>query len=150
MDTRKADPGATDAAAPSATPASDEVLWPAGFAAFIKLGVLYQKASRCLARDLRGINLTVAQFDALANLYQHDGVPQNELARRLLVTKGNMTGLVRRLEERDLLERRPDPQDARVHQLYLTEEGRAVAKNALVLQRDLRGHAVDLHRNGLL
>jgi DNA-binding MarR family transcriptional regulator len=49
--------------------------------------------------------------------------PMRELARRLHVDASNLTGLVDRLEERGLVERRPDPDDRRVKQLTVTPDG---------------------------
>lgn len=49
--------------------------------------------------------------------------PMRELARRLGMDASNLTGVVDRLEERGLVERRPDPGDRRVRQLALTPEG---------------------------
>ena len=111
-------------------------LFSPGFGAWIKIAVVYQKASRRFAKSLRPLDLTVAQFDALANLYVADGISQGELASRLLVTKGNMTGLIGRLEERGLVERESDPSDARAHRLRLTSAGRRLAKRALEVQRN--------------
>lgn len=116
-----------------------ETLWPPGFAAWIKVGVFYQKSSRYLASLLRPLDLTVAQFDALANLYVGDGITQQELAEHLLVTKGNVTGLINRLSDRGLVERRNHPSDRRANTVFLTSKGRAVAKQALEVQR----HVID-------
>lgn len=112
-------------------------LWPPAFGAWIKVGVLYQRTSQYLATRLRPLGLTVAQFDALANLYVGDDIAQNELAARLLVTKGNMTGLVRRLVDHGWVSRTPDPYDGRIQRLRLTSEGRELAVAALLVQRTL-------------
>ena len=69
--------------------------------------------------------LTGPQFDVLATLHRGEGIMQQELAARMLVTKGNVTGVVDRMEALGWIERRPDPEDRRVNRLYLTEaEGR--------------------------
>lgn len=112
-------------------------LFSPGFGAWIKIGVVYQRTSRVFAKLLRPLDLTVAQFDALANLYVEAGISQGELASRLLVTKGNMTGLLSRLEERGLVAREPDPEDGRAHRLRLTPAGRRLAKRGLVVQKNL-------------
>jgi MarR family transcriptional regulator, organic hydroperoxide resistance regulator len=117
--------------------AAEDELWPRGFGAWIKVGVVYQRTHQKLAALLRPLDLTVAQFDAIANLYVKDGVSQQELATQLLVTKGNVTGLVTRLEDHGLVERRADSEDRRTNRLHLTREGRRVAQRALVIQRDL-------------
>ena len=114
-----------------------ERLWPPGFGAWIKIGVVYQRTHRHLAASLRPLDLTVPLFDALANLYNADAISQQELAERLLVTKGNVTGLVNRLAERGLAERLSDPDDGRANRIVLTTSGRRLAKKALEVQRHL-------------
>lgn len=109
-------------------------LWPPAFGAWIKVAVCYQKGSRHLGSRLRPLGLTVAQFDALANLYVEDGISQQVLAVRLLVTKGNVTGLVNRLADQGMVERRSDPADRRTNRIVLTPRGRALAKEALEVQ----------------
>jgi DNA-binding MarR family transcriptional regulator len=68
--------------------------------------------------------LTLPQFDVLATLRFGEGVTQQELAERLLVTKGNVCGVLDRLERLDWVERRPDPNDRRANRLHLTPAGR--------------------------
>ncbi len=51
---------------------------------------------------------------------------QQELAARLLVTKGNVTGVVNRMEALGWIERRPDPEDRRTNRLYLAEQGKVL------------------------
>jgi MarR family transcriptional regulator, organic hydroperoxide resistance regulator len=63
------------------------------------------------------------QFDILATLRFSAGVTQQELAERLLVTKGNVCGVLDRLEGLGWVSRRADPQDKRVNRLYLTAGG---------------------------
>src|SRR5215470_10450325 len=60
--------------------------------------------------------LTLPQFDVLAELTRADarGFTFIELSRLLLVTSGNLTGIVDRLEEQRLVERQPDLTDGRV------------------------------------
>jgi DNA-binding MarR family transcriptional regulator len=118
-------------------PESGPGLWPGAFGAWIKVAVIYQRGSRRFAAMLRPIELTVAQFDALANLYVEDGVTQNQLAERLLVTKGNVTGLMNRLSDHGLVQRSTDPVDRRANRIHLTAEGRSRAKQGLILQRRL-------------
>ncbi len=49
--------------------------------------------------------------------------PMRGLARSLHMDASNLTGLVDRLEDRGLVQRRPDPGDRRIRQLVLTDEG---------------------------
>src|SRR2546422_2687412 len=47
-----------------------------------------------------------------------------ELSQRMMVSNGNITGLVHRLAAQGLITRRPSPKDRRVQIVSLTAEGR--------------------------
>src|SRR5687768_18467775 len=60
----------------------------------------------------------------LLPLYEQDGLRMGELARRARLSKQTMTTMIRRLEGDRLVERRPDPQDARASLIFLTPRSR--------------------------
>jgi DNA-binding MarR family transcriptional regulator len=71
-------------------------------------------------------SLTLPQFDVLAELARNTspgGFTFAQLSRLLLVTSGNLTGIVDRLEEQELVRREPDKRDRRVVRVRLTEKG---------------------------
>jgi DNA-binding MarR family transcriptional regulator len=61
---------------------------------------------------------------ALLPLYEDDGLRMGELARRARLSKQTMTEMIRRLERDGLVERRPDPTDARASLIFLTDRSR--------------------------
>ena len=67
---------------------------------------------------------TMPRFDLLANLEREDGQTLAALSRRMLVTAGNLTGLVDRAERDGVVERRADPSDRRLSRVFLTPKGR--------------------------
>ena len=79
---------------------------------------------RDLTEVLADHGVTLPQFDVLATLWHGEGITQQELAERLLVTKGNVVGLIDRLCGAGLIERRDDPADRRANRLHLTKAGR--------------------------
>ena len=83
---------------------------------------------------LREIGVSIPQCDVLTTLTEQEGVSQQELAKRLYVTKGNISGLIDRLEEAGLVERRSTEIDRRQHALYLTRAGRETAERAIAVQ----------------
>jgi DNA-binding MarR family transcriptional regulator len=63
---------------------------------------------------------TLARFDVLAKVAQPpEGPTMSKLSQRLMVTKGNITDVIGRLEGERLVERRRDPVDARVQRVSL-------------------------------
>jgi DNA-binding MarR family transcriptional regulator len=80
--------------------------------------------------------LTLPQFDVLVQLHRRpEGMTAGELTRELLVTAGNVTGLVDRLQALGLVERRPVPEDRRAVRVVLTGPGRRVARRAIPRHR---------------
>ncbi|ELP70096.1 MarR family winged helix-turn-helix transcriptional regulator [Streptomyces turgidiscabies] len=73
-------------------------------------------------------SLTGAQA-RLLSLLSLGPLPMRQLARKLRCEPSNVTGIVDRLESRDLVERRPDPSDRRVKLAACTDEGRRVARS---------------------
>lgn len=72
---------------------------------------------------LRGHGLYVGQEMILLSLRAQDGMTQSELAARHGVDLSTITRMVQRMERRGYLERRPDPEDARVSRVFLTPHG---------------------------
>jgi len=67
---------------------------------------------------------TLPQFDVLAQLYrQRDGLRLGELSKRTMVSNGNVTGLVERLEADGLVLRETLDSDRRVTLAKLTDKG---------------------------
>src|SRR3712207_5195057 len=97
----------------------------------MRLARVYGKVQQQSARHLRRFGLTVAQFDVLAQVGAAEGLSQQDLAARLLVTKGNVCGLLDRLERAGLVTRQPDPADRRVNRLRLTPEGARLYADAV-------------------
>ena len=85
-----------------------------------------------LRRELEA-RTTLARFELLASLNHDDGQTLAALSRALLVTAGNVTGLVDRAERDGLVERRPEPSDRRVARVWLTRAGRSLIRELLPL-----------------
>jgi DNA-binding MarR family transcriptional regulator len=91
---------------------------------WVTLARVYNRMERRLGQALAAHGLSLSQFDVLATLLHGEGITQQELAERLLVTKGNVVGLIDRVGAAGWVERRPDPEDRRANRLYLTDAGR--------------------------
>lgn len=64
----------------------------------------------------------------LESLWQEDGLTPGELAQRIGVETPTVTRAAQRMEVTGLVRRIPDPEDARLVRVYLTERGREVQR----------------------
>jgi DNA-binding MarR family transcriptional regulator len=70
-------------------------------------------------------DVTFPRFDLMAQLDRApNGMTLGELSGRMMVSNGNVTGLVERLTDQGLIDRRASPKDRRVQIVRLTTEGR--------------------------
>jgi MarR family transcriptional regulator, organic hydroperoxide resistance regulator len=91
---------------------------------WVQLARTFYRIHRRIMTALARHDVTMPQFDILATLRFNIALTQQELAERLLVTKGNVCGVLDRLEGLGWVERRPDAQDKRANRLHLTAAGR--------------------------
>ncbi|ALX49594.1 MarR family winged helix-turn-helix transcriptional regulator [Lentibacillus amyloliquefaciens] len=89
--------------------------------------LLWHRLTRVHKDNLKGTNellnewnLTNAQMDIISRLGEHRTLAQQELAEMLLVTKGNITQLLGKLEDRYLISRK---KDWRTNYISLTKLG---------------------------
>ena len=84
-----------------------------------------------IKKDLAKENLTVSQLDILVCLDRTKGLPLSEVADRLLVTGGNVTGIIDRLENAGLVTRQRDSKDRRIVWARLTEKGYGIYRQLM-------------------
>lgn len=75
---------------------------------------------------IRQLGLTSSQFDAVATLGNTPGMTFKQLAEKTLTTKGELTGIIDRLEKKGLVRREVPPEDRRSFIAVLTPEGERV------------------------
>ena len=92
-------------------------------------------AHNLILREVRrgiGGATTLPQFDVLAQLDREPaGLTLSSLSHRLLVSAGNLTGIVARLERSGLVHRDGDPLDRRAFRVRLTARGRGLLAELL-------------------
>jgi len=75
--------------------------------------------------------ITPPQWGALSLLLVHDGMTIGAMGQKRGVDAPAATGIITRLEQYGLVERRHDREDRRIVKVYLTDEGRDIS-NTLV------------------
>jgi len=95
-------------------------------------------AQRGLEKRLGHLKLSVAQQRILALVYYaKESLTPSMLAGLLLQETHSVSGLLNRLEDRDLITRTRDKQDRRVVWVGLTAKGRKVAEEAIQISLEM-------------
>lgn len=102
--------------------------------AWLRLARVFQKVDTLSERFFRTYDLNTAQFDVLAQVGSTNEMTQQELAAALLVTKGNVSQLISKMEQDDLVMRR---QEGRTNFLSLTDKGRTIFETVVPQQEAL-------------
>jgi DNA-binding MarR family transcriptional regulator len=113
----------------------------------LRLWLRLLTCSQLIEREVRArlrerFDTTLPRFDLMSQLWRYpDGLKMNELSRHMMVTGGNVTGIVDPLEAQGLVERATEPSDRRAFRVRLTRGGRKVFAE---MARAHEGWIVDL------
>jgi MarR family 2-MHQ and catechol resistance regulon transcriptional repressor len=94
--------------------------------AFIRFTRAFETVDQKISATFRAHDLTSGQFGVLESLYHLGPMHQGTLGDKLLQSKGNISTIISNLEDRDLVERRRDPDDRRYVTVHLTDAGEAL------------------------
>ena len=108
----------------------------------LRLWLQMLKAVRYVENDLRerlrqGYDMTLPRFDVLAALLAApEGLRMTELSQQLMVSNGNVTGIVDRLVADGLAERETMETDRRAFRVRITEKGGQLMREMTARHRD--------------
>ena len=110
------------------------------------LGYLVNRAARLMAqalgRRLAPYGVGIGQWAVLLFLYQQDDRTQVELSRLVAIEPPTMVRTIDRMVRDGLVERRPDPRDARATRIGLTDRARTLREPLLAAARSVNADAV--------
>ena len=96
--------------------------------------LVLSKACRAVERNalhsISGLGLGLSDFAVLEVLLHKGPQPVSVIGKKVLLASGSTTAAVDRLAKRGLVERTPDPDDARARIVRLTESGRTLIEKA--------------------
>ncbi|MBS0477550.1 MAG: MarR family transcriptional regulator [Proteobacteria bacterium] len=110
---------------------------------FSKIADVSRLARRSFDARAREIGVTRQQWQVLVTLRRHEGVNQGGLAELLDVEPISVCRMVDRLQEAELVERRPDPADRRSWRLFLTDKAGALLAQLHPLSEELETQALE-------
>ncbi len=101
----------------------------------IHLQIILQRVVKTInskvGKDFRDKGLTVSQFSVLDVLYTKGELRICELLKTVLSTSGNMTVVIKNMEQRDWLYRNISETDKRAFIVGLTEKGKKLFESVL-------------------
>lgn len=84
------------------------------------------------------LDLNLTQASLIGYIAEFGATTQTHLADRLGIGRASIGSVIDRLEQRDLVERHPDPADRRVWRVEITSTGRELAKQIRDIDEVLR------------
>lgn len=108
--------------------------------------VLYETArllSKRFDQRSKALGLSRAQVQALAYLVYHEGINQAGLAELLELEPISLARLIDRMAQAGWVERRPDPQDRRAWQLFITDKAKPLFTEMIAIGREVRAEALE-------
>ncbi|WP_421857548.1 MarR family winged helix-turn-helix transcriptional regulator [Oricola sp.] len=109
-------------------------------------GFLANHMARLFASGLQEriseLGLAPAQFMALLELWDEDGLTQKDLVQRLDVEQATMANTLSRMQRDGLIVRRAHSEDRRAQRIFLTDKARAVRDDATQAARQQNERAL--------
>ncbi len=93
------------------------------------ISLIYRKGNCFINRELSKFGIGSGQIMFLMQLYNKDGISQEELSENLNIDKATTCRAIKKLEEQGLLTRVKDEKDKRAYKLYLTEKSKDMEKS---------------------
>jgi MarR family 2-MHQ and catechol resistance regulon transcriptional repressor len=91
---------------------------------YVVLSRAHQWVSAHAHHDIRKSGLNMTEFGVLELLYHKGSQPLQQIGEKILMSSGNITYVVDKLESKGLVVRRASPHDRRVSFAEVTEQGR--------------------------
>lgn len=110
--------------------------------AYIKLQRAAETVLAHTTAHLAAHDLTTSQFGVLEALYHLGTLSQRDLAQKLLKSTGNISTVIKHLEQRGLIARVRSAEDTRYMQVSISERGRALI--AQIFDRHVQGIVAEM------
>lgn len=101
------------------------------------LDIALRNLDQIFGQVIQPLNLTVIEWYILRALYEEDGQHASELARAVGRAATSFTPNLDKLQDKGLIERRPDPNDRRAVHIYLTAAGKECKDSVIDAARQI-------------
>ena len=87
-------------------------------------------------KNSKSLGMNTNEILILLEIYKNEGLNQIDIAKVYLITEANISQITKKLMGKELIEKRIDPENNSKNLLFLTEKGRELSEELLVMFRD--------------
>jgi len=99
------------------------------------MGKIHRGMRRFFEFQMKKYNITPPQFEVLISLWSEDGLVLSALSKKLSRDGPTITGIIDRMEKKELLRRERSTRDRRIIQVYLSPKAIKMKEALLDLQQ---------------
>ena len=92
---------------------------------------MQQIAVSIFMEECKAFDLTPVQYAALIAIHTHPGIDATRLSAVIAFDRSTLGSVIERLQAKDLVERKPAPEDKRIKLLYLTKSGASILREII-------------------
>ena len=97
---------------------------------------LIKSYESAFGKNAKSLGMNTNEILILLEIYNREGLNQIDIAKRYLITEANISQTTKKLMEKNLIEKKMDPENNARNLLYLTEKGQNLCGELLDLFRD--------------
>jgi DNA-binding MarR family transcriptional regulator len=112
------------------------------------LDIALRNLDQVYGQVVEPLGLTVIEWYILRALYEQDGQHASELARAVGRAATSFTPILDKLQNKSLIERKPDPADRRAVRIYLTAKARSTREQVLASAEQIDTRIRKMFSNG--
>lgn len=87
-------------------------------------------------QKIKSFGISAEQWSVIYRVYENDGISQIEVAKSTYKDQGNLTRMIDKLVQKELLLKKTDKKDRRSINLYMTEKSQDIVKKIIPLSQD--------------
>lgn len=90
------------------------------------ISIIYRYSQVYISEALEPYHISASHYSFLLTLYRGDGISQENLSEQMSIDKAATKRAIDHLEKAGYVTRKPNPNDKRAYELYLTEQAMAL------------------------
>lgn len=107
------------------------------------LSRVLSKWRRTILKEFKKYDMTTEQWSLLNRLWEQEGISQTKLAQMTSKDLPTITRILNKIENKELIVRKSDPNDRRASLIFLTEKGRLLEEKLNPIAKNISERALE-------